>query len=87
VQEAILRLNYSPNRAARSLANTAPRSQVLVIPEGKSAYSRRSSLAAIVQGITAAKARHERDYVLTLQLTAVPGPSEKTIHTSFTGGG
>ena len=82
VQEAIRALNYSPNRAARSLANNRSLAIALVIPEETSRFFGDPYFAAIVQGIT--RELDTSDYVLTLQLTQ-SRPSEKTIR-YLTGG-
>ena len=82
VQEAIRTLNYSPNRAARSLANNRAHAIALVIPEETSRFFGDPYFAAIVQGIT--RELDTSDYVLTLQLTQ-SRPSENTIR-YLTGG-
>ena len=82
VQDAIRALNYSPNRAARSLANNRTLAIALVIPEEASRFFGDPYFAAIVQGIT--RELDTSDYVLTLQL-AQSRPSEKTIR-YLTGG-
>ena len=82
VQDAIRALNYSPNRAARSLANNRTLAIALVIPEEASRFFGDPYFAAIVQGIT--RELDNSDYVLTLQL-AQSRPSEKTIR-YLTGG-
>ncbi len=82
VQEAIRALNYSPNRAARSLANKRTLAIALVIPEETSRFFGDPYFAAIVQGIT--RELDTSDYVLTLQL-APSRPSEKTLR-YLTGG-
>ena len=82
VTEAIRALNYSPNRAARSLANNRTLAIALVIPEETSRFFGDPYFAAIVQGIT--RELDTSDYVLTLQL-AQSRPSEKTIR-YLTGG-
>lgn len=82
VREAIHALNYSPNRAARSLANNRTLAIALVIPEEASRFFGDPYFAAVVQGIT--RELDSSDYVLTLQL-AESEPSEKTIR-YLTGG-
>ena len=82
VQEAIRALNYSPNRAARSLANNRTLAIALVIPEETSRFFGDPYFAAVVQGIT--RELDNSDYVLTLQL-AQSRPSEKTLR-YLTGG-
>jgi DNA-binding LacI/PurR family transcriptional regulator len=82
VQKAIRALNYSPNRAARSLANKRTLALALVIPEETSRFFGDPYFAAIVQGIS--RELDQSDYVLTLQL-AQSQPSEKTIR-YLTGG-
>jgi len=82
VREAIRALNYSPNRAARTLANNRTFAIALVIPEETSRFFGDPYFAAIVQGIS--RELDTSDYVLTLQL-AQSQPSEKTIR-YLTGG-
>jgi LacI family transcriptional regulator len=77
VNEAIARLNYVPNRAARSLANRQTMAIALVVPEDTSRFFGDPFFAAVVQGIT--RGLEDSDYVLNLQLASPSEPSEKTI--------
>ena len=77
VNAAIAELDYSPNRAARSLANRQTMAIALVVPEESSRFFGDPYFSAIVHGITHALA--ESDFVLTLQLASPFEPSEKTI--------
>ncbi len=77
VQRAVDRLNYIPNRAARSLVNSQTMALALVVPEDTSRFFGDPYFAAIVQGI--AHGLEDSDYVLTLQLASPSEPSAKTI--------
>lgn len=77
VNVAIDRLNYIPNRAARSLANRQTMAIALVVPEDTSRFFGDPFFAEIVQGIT--RGLEESDYVLNLQLAIPSSPSAKTI--------
>ncbi len=77
VTAAIGRLNYVPNRAARSLANRQTMAIALVVPEDTTRFFGDPFFAEIVQGIT--QGLQDSDYVLTLQLASPSSPSEKTI--------
>ena len=77
VNEAIARLNYVPNRAARSLANRQTMSIALVVPEDTTRFFGDPFFAEIVQGIT--EGLENSDYVLNLQLASTSAPSEKTV--------
>ena len=77
VNEAIDRLRYVPNRAARSLANRQTMAIALVVPEDTTRFFGDPFFAEIVQGIT--QGLEDSDYVLNLQLAAPSAPSEKTI--------
>lgn len=77
VQEAIERLNYIPNRAARSLANRQTMALALVVPEDASRFFGDPYFSAVVQGI--ANGLEESDYVLNLQLAHPSRPSPKTV--------
>jgi len=77
VQDAIERLNYIPNRAARSLANRQTMAIALVVPEDISRFFGDPYFSAVVQGI--ARGLEDSDYVLTLQLASPSRPSKKTI--------
>jgi DNA-binding LacI/PurR family transcriptional regulator len=76
VQEAIERLNYIPNRAARSLANRQTMAIALVVPEDTSRFFGDPYFSAVVQGI--ANGLQKSDYVLNLQLANPSRPSPKT---------
>lgn len=77
VQEAIERLNYIPNRAARSLANRQTMAIALVVPEDISRFFGDPYFSAVVQGI--ARGLEDSDYVLNLQLASPSRPSPKTV--------
>ncbi|MCU1440913.1 MAG: LacI family transcriptional regulator [Rhodoglobus sp.] len=77
VNTAIDRLNYIPNRAARSLANRQTMAIALVVPEDTNRFFGDPFFAEIVQGIT--QGLEDSDYVLNLQLASPSSPSEKTI--------
>lgn len=77
VEAAIERLNYVPNRAARSLVNSRTMAIALVVPEDITRFFGDPYFAAIVQGI--ARGLEASDYVLTLQLASPSRPSRKTI--------
>jgi DNA-binding LacI/PurR family transcriptional regulator len=66
VQAAIARLGYTPNRAARSLANRRSMVIALVVPEDTSRLFGDPYFAAIVKGIT--DELDASDYVLNLHL-------------------
>jgi LacI family transcriptional regulator len=83
VQAAIERLNYVPNRAARSLVNSQTMAIALVIPEDTGRFFGDPYFAAIVQGI--ARGLEQSDYVLNLQLASQSNPSRKTVR-YLTGG-
>ncbi|WP_180969043.1 LacI family DNA-binding transcriptional regulator [Microbacterium aurantiacum] len=78
VQEAIRRLNYVPNRAARTLASRQTHAIALIVPEDTTRFFGDPFFAAVVAGISARMTRS--DYVLNL-LIASDDPGEKT--TSF----
>ena len=77
VTAAIDRLNYVPNRAARSLANSQTMAIALVVPEDTTRFFGDPFFAQIVQGIT--QGLEGSDYVLNLQLASPSSPSAKTI--------
>lgn len=77
VLDAIERLNYVPNRAARSLANRQTMAIALVIPEDTTRFFGDPFFAEIVKGIT--DALESSDYVLNLQIASPSAPSEKTM--------
>ncbi|GAA5034405.1 LacI family DNA-binding transcriptional regulator [Microbacterium fluvii] len=64
VRSAIERLNYVPNRAARSLASRQTHAIALVVPEDTTRFFGDPFFAAIVSGINARISRS--DYVLNL---------------------
>lgn len=74
VQAAIARLNYSPNRAARSLASRQTYAIALVIPEEASRFFGDPYFASVVTGITARL--ESSDYMLNL-LVASSDPNRK----------
>ena len=76
VQAAILRLGYTPNRAARSLANRRSMVIALVVPEDTTRLFGDPYFAAIVKGIT--DELDASDYVLNLHL-ARSESAEKTL--------
>lgn len=77
VNAAIDQLQYIPNRAARSLANSQTMAIALVIPEDTTRFFGDPFFAQIVQGIT--QGLEGSDYVLNLQLASPSTPSVKTI--------
>ena len=74
VQDAITRLNYSPNRAARSLASRQTYAIALMVPEETSRFFGDPYFASIVNGITSRL--EQTDYVLNL-LVASSDPNRK----------
>jgi len=76
VEGAIERLNYVPNRAARSLANRRAMAISLIIPEDAPQFFGNPYFAAVVQQISAEL--EASDYVINL-LLAPAGKSEKTV--------
>lgn len=77
VREAIERMGYVPNRAARSLANSQTMAIALVVPEDTIRFFGDPFFAATVQGI--ARGLEDSDYVLTLQFASPSAPSAKTM--------
>lgn len=77
VTAAIARLNYTPNRAARSLANRRTMAIALVVPEDTNRFFGDPFFAEIVHGIS--QGLDDSDYVLNLQLASSSTPSDKTI--------
>lgn len=77
VEKAVARLDYVPNRAARSLVNSQTMALALVVPEDTIRFFGDPYFAAIVQGI--ARGLEDSDYVLTLQLASQSVPSAKTV--------
>ncbi|MDA4894712.1 LacI family DNA-binding transcriptional regulator [Microbacterium resistens] len=78
VTDAIARLQYTPNRAARSLASRQTHAIALVVPEDTSRFFGDPFFAAVVSGISARIAKS--DYLLNL-LIASDDPGDKM--TSF----
>ena len=76
VTVAIDRLHYTPNRAARSLANSRTQALALVVPEDMTRFFGDPYFAAIVQGIT--RRLDDSDYTLNL-LVASSDPQHKTM--------
>ena len=83
VERAVARLDYVPNRAARSLVNSQTMALALVVPEDTIRFFGDPYFAAIVQGI--ARGLEDSDYVLTLQLANPSEPSTKMVR-YLTGG-
>ena len=75
VYAAIERLNYVPNRAARSLASRQTYAIALLIPERVRTFFSDPFFASVVQGITGGL--ENSDYILNL-LVASSDPSRKT---------
>ncbi|MET1006261.1 MAG: LacI family DNA-binding transcriptional regulator [Propionibacteriaceae bacterium] len=75
VNAAIARLNYSPNRAARSLASRQTYAIALMVPEDTTRFFGDPYFASIVKGIT--NELESSDYVLNL-LVASSDPNRKT---------
>ena len=76
VKAAIAKLNYVPNRAARSLASRTSGAIALIVPEDTTLFFGDPYFAAIVQGIT--RRLDESEYLLNL-LVASSDPSHKTV--------
>ncbi|MET3769343.1 LacI family transcriptional regulator [Marisediminicola sp. UYEF4] len=76
VNAAIARLDYVPNRAARSLASRQTMAIALIVPEEAARFFGDPFFAAIVQGIT--RGLESSDYVLNLQLASRTSTSLKT---------
>jgi len=74
VQQAIAKLNYAPNRAARSLASRQTHAIGLVVPEDTTRFFGDPYLASVVAGISSGLA--DSDYVLNL-LIASDDPGDK----------
>lgn len=75
VNAAIAQLDYSPNRAARSLASRQTYALALVVPEDTGRFFGDPYFASIVKGITAQL--ESSDYVLNLLVTS-SDPARKT---------
>ena len=76
VNAAIEKLDYVPNRAARSLASRQTMAIALIVPEEAARFFGDPFFAAIVQGITGGL--ESSDYVLNLLLASRTSPSPKT---------
>lgn len=76
VRVAITKLNYVPNRAARSLASRSTYAIALVVAEDTSRFFGDPYFASVVRGITARL--EDSDYILTL-LVASSDPTQKTM--------
>jgi len=76
VNAAIERLNYVPNRAARSLVNRQTMAIALVVPEETSRFFGDPYFAEVVHGI--AHAMESSDYVLNLHVASRFAPNSKT---------
>ena len=76
VNAAIAKLNYVPNRAARSLASRTTQAIALVVPEDTTLFFGDPYFAAIVQGIT--RRLDDSEYLLNL-LIATSDPDRKTV--------
>lgn len=74
VQDAILRLSYVPNRAARSLASRQTQAIALIVPEDTARFFGDPFFAEVVSGVNARIARS--DYILNL-LIASDDPGDK----------
>lgn len=77
VNSAIERLNYVPNRAARSLANRQTMAIALVVPEDTQRFFGDPFFSEVMLGITGVL--EDSDYVLNLQLAKPSDPSEKAM--------
>ena len=77
VTAAIEALQYTPNRAARSLANRRSMAIALVIPEDTTRFFGDPYFAAIVQGISTVL--DKTGYVLNLHLASSSGSFDKTV--------
>jgi DNA-binding LacI/PurR family transcriptional regulator len=75
VNATIARMNYVPNRAARSLARRTTQAIALLVPEDTSRFFGDPYFAAIVEGIT--EHLEPTDYILNL-LVASSDPTRKT---------
>ena len=77
VTAAIAELRYTPNRAARSLANRKSMAIALVIPEETTRFFGDPYFAAIVQGIS--NVLDDTGYVLNLHLASSTGSFDQTV--------
>lgn len=76
VNAAIAKLNYVPNRAARSLASRTTQAIALVVPEDTTRFFGDPYFAAIVEGIT--RRLDDSEYLLNL-LVASNDPGRKAL--------
>ena len=76
VNAAIAKLNYVPNRAARSLASRTTNAIALVVPEDTTMFFGDPYFASIVQGIT--RRLDDSEYLLNL-LLSTSDPNRKTV--------
>jgi DNA-binding LacI/PurR family transcriptional regulator len=75
VQEAIARLNYVPNRAARTLVSRQTQALALLVPEDVTRFFGDPYFASVVKGLT--KRLEPTNYILNL-LVASSDPTRKT---------
>jgi LacI family transcriptional regulator len=75
VRQAILAVNYTPNRAARTLASRRPNSVTLIVPESTSKVFADPFFASVVQGVALYLA--DTDYTLNMVIASEAKP-EKT---------
>lgn len=75
VRTAIQEINYTPNRAARSLASRRPNSVTLIVPESTSKVFADPFFASVVQGVALYLA--DTDYTLNMVIASENKP-EKT---------
>lgn len=75
VRQAILAVNYTPNRAARTLASRKPNSVTLIVPESTSKVFADPFFASVVQGVALYLA--DTDYTLNMVIASEAKP-EKT---------
>lgn len=78
VTAAIAELNYTPNRAARSLANRRSMAIALVIPEDTTRFFGDPYFAAIVHGISTVL--DDTGYILNLHLASSGGSFDKAMN-------
>lgn len=76
VNAAIERLNYIPNRLARSLANRHTMAIAVVVPEDTTRFFGDPFFAAVIEGIS--DAIEPSDYVLSVTVASHSAPAEKT---------
>jgi LacI family transcriptional regulator len=75
VRQAILAVNYTPNRAARTLASRRPNSVTLIVPESTTKVFADPFFASVVQGVALYLA--DTDYTLNMVIASEAKP-EKT---------